>query len=182
MTETRHLAVKVTLLGDRAVGKTSLIRRFVLDQFDDRYLTTLGAKVSKKVAEVIVPERDVRVTVDLMIWDIMGQISFRDLFKEAYFHGSSGIIAVVDLTRRETLDGIGAWIRAVEDVTGKIPAVLVANKKDLTGRAAFGPPQLETAARNLGCVSFLTSAKTGENVRAAFQHIADRIVRAQYGL
>ncbi len=181
MTETRRLMSKVVLVGDKAVGKTSLIRRYVVDQFDDRYMLTLGAKVEKKVMEVPVRERDIRVTLDMNIWDIMGQAAFRDLAKEAYFHGARGIFLVVDLTRRETLEGVGAWVHAVEEVTGPIPMVLAANKKDLAGQAAFTPAQAAEIARLHGCTSFLTSAKTGENVEAAFRDLADLVVRAYLG-
>ncbi len=178
LTETRRLMSKVVLVGDRSVGKTSLIRRFVVDQFDDRYMLTLGAKVEKKVMEVFVPERDTRVALDMNIWDIMGQTTFRDLAKEAYFQGARGIFLVVDLTRRETLEGVGGWIRAVEEVTGPIPMVLAANKKDLAGQAAYTPAQVAEVARLHGCTSFLTSAKSGENVEATFTNLANLVVRA----
>ncbi len=177
MPETRHVMTKVVLVGDKAVGKTSMIRRYVVDQFDDSYMLTLGAKVEKKVMRVDVPERNIRVDLDMNIWDIMGQVGFRELAKEAYFHGARGIFGVVDLTRKETLRGIGEWFRAVEDVTGPVARILVANKKDLAGEAAFGRPQLEEEAQNLGCAGLLASAKTGENVEAAFGQLADLIVR-----
>ncbi len=178
MPEARRLTTKVALVGDKSVGKTSLIRRYVVDQFDDRYLLTLGTKVTKKVVEVAVSERNLQVSLDMSIWDTMGQVGFRELAKEAYFHGARGIIAVVDLTRKDTLDGVGEWVRAVYDVTGPIPLVLVANKKDLMAQAAYGPARVEETARKLGCSSFLASAKTGENVEAAFRQLATLIVRA----
>lgn len=178
MPETRRVMAKVVLVGDKSVGKTSMIRRYVVDQFDDKYLLTLGAKVEKKVVEVDVPERDVRVELDMNIWDIMGQVGFRELAKEAYFYGARGIFAVVDLTRKETLDGVGEWIRTVEDVTGPVSIVLAANKKDLVGQAAYGPAQLADVARRLGCALLLTSAKTGENVEATFRNLANLIVRS----
>ncbi len=180
MPETRRLLTKVVLAGDKGVGKTSLIRRYVVDAFDDRYLLTLGAKVEKKVVEVEVPERGLRASLDMQIWDIMGQRGFRELAKEAYFFGARGIFAVADLTRKDTLDGVGDWVRAVHDVTGPVPMVLVANKKDLTDQAAYGPARVEEMARKLGCSSFLASAKTGENVERAFHLLATLIVRAYF--
>lgn len=180
MSEARHLMTKVVLVGDKAVGKTSMIRRFVLDEFDDRYMLTLGAKVEKKVLDVDVPERGVRATLDMNIWDIMGQVGFRELAKEAYFHGARGIFAVIDLTRRDTLAGVGEWVRVVQDVTGPIPMVLVANKKDLANQVAITPAQLEAVGHQLGCAAFLTSARTGENVEAAFRQLATLIVRAHF--
>jgi len=169
---------KAVLVGDKAVGKTSLIRRYVLDQFDDRYLLTLGAKVTKKIEMIDLPDRDLHVSLELNVWDIMGQAGFRELAKEAYFHGSRGILAVVDLTRKSTLDQIGGWIQAVLDVTGPVPLILLANKCDLVAQAAVTPEQVAVMSKDLGCTSFQTSAKTGENVEAAFRHLSSKIVRA----
>ncbi|HYM39435.1 MAG TPA: Rab family GTPase [Thermoplasmata archaeon] len=178
MPDTHRVMAKVVLVGDKAVGKTSLIRRYVTDQFDDRYLLTLGAKVTKKAEPVRVPEKGVDVSVELNVWDIMGQTGFRELLKEAYFHGARGILAVVDLTRKSTLEGIPDWVKAVHDITGPVPMVLLANKSDLTAQAAVTPGQIAAAASALKCPSFSTSAKTGENVEAAFRNLASQIVRA----
>ncbi len=181
MPETHRMMAKAVLVGDKAVGKTSLIRRYVLDEFDDRYLLTLGAKVTKKVEEVAVPERSLKASLELNVWDIMGQAGFRELAKEAYFHGARGILAVVDLTRTSSLDGIGDWIRAVQDVTGPVPLVLLANKHDLGDETTVTPAQVAEAARRFKCDSFLTSAKTGENVEAAFHRLAGLVVRRYIG-
>ncbi len=175
--EPHRIMAKAVLVGDKAVGKTSLIRRYVLDAFDDRYLLTLGAKVTKKVEDVRVPERNLHAILELNVWDIMGQAGFRELAKEAYFHGSRGILAVVDLTRKSTLDGIGEWVQSVRDVTGPVPLVLLANKKDLAAEAVLTAGDVSKKAQALGCGAFLTSAKTGENVEAAFRQLAAQIVR-----
>lgn len=177
MVETHRMMAKAVLVGDKAVGKTSLIRRYVLDQFDDKYLLTLGAKVTKKVEEVDVPARSLHASLELNVWDIMGQTGFRELAKEAYFHGARGILAVVDLTRKSSLDGILDWIRAVQDVTGPVPIVLLANKHDLEKLATVTSTEVADVARGLQAPSFLTSAKTGENVEAAFRRLADLVVR-----
>ncbi len=177
MSEPRRIMAKAVLVGDKAVGKTSLIRRYVTDQFDDRYLLTLGAKVTKKVEPVRVPDKGLEASLELNVWDIMGQAGFRELAKEAYFHGSRGILAVVDLTRRSTLGGIHDWIQAVNDVTGAVPLVLLANKKDLGAQAELTPAEIASTAAKFPCPAFLTSAKTGENVEAAFHSLAYQIVR-----
>jgi len=128
VTESKHLKAKVCLIGDHAVGKTSLIRRFVQDTFDDRYLMTLGTKVSKKVVDIDWRERQTKVRLDLGIWDIMGQHGLLNLLVEAYFTGANGILAVLDLTRRPTLDTLSIWIRSVERVAGRVPTVIAVNK------------------------------------------------------
>ncbi len=116
------LKAKICLVGEAAVGKTSLIRRYVKDQFEDKYITTLGAKVSKKEMSFEVPKADMNVHLIMVIWDIMGEKTFRDLTKEAFFHGTKGILAVCDLTRYNTLRELDDWIESVFGVVGEIPA------------------------------------------------------------
>src|SRR6058998_1109865 len=125
----QKMKVKVCLVGEGAVGKTCLIRRFIQDQFDDRYISTLGAKVSKKEIKVDGPNGG--MDVDMTIWDIMGEKGFRELLKEAYFHGAQGVLAVCDVTRKETLDDLEDWVAAVVKVTGNVPIEFLANKADL---------------------------------------------------
>src|SRR2546421_8469826 len=129
--ETRRMKTKVCLVGEAAVGKTSLVRRYVLDQFEDKYITTLGAKVSKKEMEFDVPKRDLHVQMDITIWDIMGEKGFRDLLKEAFFHGAKGVLAVADLTRDRTSDEQGERVDGGVHRIIKIPVVYAINKIDL---------------------------------------------------
>src|SRR3989442_6262446 len=94
--EVKRMKVKVCLVGEAAVGKTSLIRRFVLENFDDKYIQTLGTKVSKKELTSSSPDGSGELKIDMTIWDIMGQKGFRELLKEAYFYGARGILALCD--------------------------------------------------------------------------------------
>src|SRR5437764_12056061 len=163
MPEMQRIKTKVCLVGEAAVGKTSLIRRFVQDDFDDRYITTLGAKVSKREIVFDMPDRK-RIQMDITIWDIMGEKGFRDLLKEAFFYGAKGILAVADLTRRRTLDDLDDWIDSVEQVVGKVPILIVVNKADLTSGAKFQERDVAQFAKAYGAQFFLTSAKTGDQV------------------
>lgn len=162
---------KVCLVGEQAVGKTSLIHRLVSGAFDDAYIRTLGAIVTKKSLDL----QEVggqAVHVDLTILDIMGKRTFLELFQDAYFYGARGVLAVADLTRRPTLEALGPWVRSVEARSGRLPVVLVVNKADLLDRADFGPGEIETTSKAFGAEAFLTSAKTGENVEEAFRRLA----------
>ena len=181
MTEKRHLKSKICLIGEKAVGKTSLIRRYVLNMFDDQYLTTIGTKVSKKEARVFLPERDVLVDVDMTIWDIMGEKGFRELLKDAYFYGANGILAVADQTRRKTLDDLDDWIDGVEQVVGKVPLLIAVNKSDLVSSAQYGEKDVEQVARAFDCGFLVTSAKTGENVEEAFRRLSQMVTEDQLG-
>src|SRR5436309_15882399 len=100
VTPEKHIKAKVCLVGETAVGKTSLVKRFVLDAFDDRYVATVGTKVTKKTVPVV--WRGAPARMDLMVWDIMGEKGFRELLKEAYFHGAQGMLAVCDMRRKDT--------------------------------------------------------------------------------
>src|SRR5213594_4811107 len=142
----QKMKVKVCLVGEGAVGKTCLIRRFIQDQFDDRYISTLGAKVSKKEIKVDGPNGG--MDVDMTIWDIMGEKGFRELLKEAYFHGAQGILAVCDITRKDTLHELNDWIAAVNRVTGNIPVQFLANKADLKDQAKMTESDVKQMAES----------------------------------
>lgn len=167
--QARRVKAKVCLVGEHAVGKTSLIRRFVLDEFDDRYIVTLGAKVSKK--ELMFVAEDTELQMDMTVWDIMGSRSFRELLREAYFHGAQGVLAVCDITRSTTLDEIDGWMESVFRTIGPVPAVIVVNKNDLAGNAAFTEAQVRQSADAFDCPYFYASARTGENVEAIFRQL-----------
>ena len=175
---TRKLKTKVCLVGEQRVGKTSLIRRCVLNEFDDRYITTLGVKTSKKELVLDFPGKG-QMEVHLAIWDFMGQEGFRDLLKDAYFIGARGILAVADVTRRPTLEALGPWIETVRTIAGSVPLVLAMNKSDLTDQAAYSDEEVARFAATHGAPSFRTSAKTGANVEAAFARLAN-VIAAEY--
>lgn len=176
---TKRLKSKVCLVGEKAVGKTSLVCRYVMNMFDEQYITTIGTRVSKKEVRVSMPEHGLNVQVDMMIWDIMGEKGFRELLKDAYFYGANGILAVADVTRRRTLDDLDDWIDGVEQVVGKVPILLAVNKTDLTSSAQFRERDVAQFAKAYGSDFFLTSAKTGAHVEAAFARLAALVVEQQ---
>ncbi len=162
-----ELKRKVVLLGDTAVGKTSLVRRFVFDQFSDRYIQTIGTKVSKKTVEV--EYEGEKHSITLVIWDVLGQQGYTNV-QRAAFKGSDGALFVCDLTRRDTLYSIlHYWLPTLESVAG-VPGVLLANKSDLEWEIEKG--ELEEISRITGMPYLITSAKTGENVENAFVELA----------
>jgi small GTP-binding protein len=170
------MKLKICLLGDGAVGKTSLIRRFVEDVFRDEYLLTIGTKTSKKRLIIKKPEFQRDINVTLIIWDIMGQISFRKLLHPTYLKGARGAILVCDLTRKETLEHLDDWIDSLY-VEGKIvPSVFVGNKADLEDEHAFGKAELESVASAYDSPFYITSAKTGNFVEEAFRALTERII------
>ena len=121
--ERRHLKAKICLVGEAAVGKSSLIRRYVENLYSDSYLMTIGAKVSKKRLYVPFEGDPLPVLLELAVWDIMGQPKFRELLQEAYFTGVTGIIGVTDLSRPDTLTALYEWIDRVDRVTSQAALV-----------------------------------------------------------
>jgi small GTP-binding protein len=176
---TKRLKSKVCLVGDKSVGKTSLVRRYVMNMFDEQYITTIGTRVSKKEIRVDMPEQNLHVQVDMMLWDIMGEKGFRELLKDAYFYGANGILAVADITRRRTLEDLDDWIDGVEPVIGKVPVLLVVNKIDLSPSAQFRDRDVAQFAKAYESEFFLASAKTGNQVEPAFSRMASLVVEQQ---
>ncbi len=168
------MKAKIALIGESSVGKTSLIRRFVLDEYDDKYLHTVGTKVTK--IELTVPHGGFEVLVDMSIFDIMGQKGFKDLVKETFFHGCQGILAVCDVTRLETLPAIHDWMSAATEVAGDVPAYLLVNKMDLADRSRLPSEEVEKVSETWEMPFVYTSAKTGAGVDDAFNLAAIAIV------
>jgi GTPase SAR1 family protein len=164
------------MTGEASVGKTSLIRRYVLDEYDDRYLATLGTKITKKILTVQDPKGPGTVTVHAILWDIMGTSTLRDLLKEAYYHGAEGIFAVADQTREETLAALDAWSASIRSVAGDIPTFGLVNKHDLEPDPAFGEGEIEAFFEKRGWPWLYTSAKTGAGVEDAFHRLVETIL------
>ncbi|MFQ6127805.1 MAG: Rab family GTPase [Thermoplasmata archaeon] len=180
MVAIRRLKSKVCLVGERAVGKTSLIRRYVLNTFDDRYITTIGTKVSKK--ELVFETADTRIQLDMTIWDIMGEKGFRELLKEAYFYGANGVLAVADVTIKKTLIDLDDWIDSTIKEAGRIPVMIAVNKIDLEDDAEFGDKETVEIAKAFEAPFMYTSAKTGERVQDAFEMLGKMVINSQLGI
>jgi small GTP-binding protein len=179
---------KICLLGDLAVGKTSLIRRYVLDTFDDKYITTIGTKVTKKRLNIEIPDKQKEVDLTLLIWDIMGQyqerlpntISQFDRYvpQQNYFFNAKGAIVVCDLTRKSTYKNVKVWTSSLFEITGEIPVIVVGNKVDLEDKHEIQKDEILELAKEYNAISFLTSAKTGQNVEKMFYTLGEILVKA----
>jgi len=166
MPSTKYI-IKLCLLGDGAVGKTSLVRRFVFDVFDDKYLVSFGTKVSKKTMKIADAE------VDLMVWDILGQKSHEALHA-AYYRGAAGAFAVCDFTRPETMNSLKSWLGNFRATVGDRPITILGNKSDLA--RAYSLQELQSFGSSIGCDVIETSAKTGLNVERAFLDMGKKLV------
>jgi len=172
--ELRDILKKVVLLGDGAVGKTSLIARYVVNKFDDKYIATIGTKVSRKDVQVIKPNLIINLRV--MIWDILGQKEYSKI-RSASLSGAQGVILVGDLSRPDTIKSLQEfWLKEVQVVVGKVPTILVGNKLDLASKSAMSSTIIESMGQKLGYPTMLCSAKTGANVEGMFTLLGELLV------
>lgn len=164
----RIVKKKIDLLGDPAVGKTSLVLRFVKNVYGDEYLKTIGTNVYTKEVPVIGAE------VKMVIHDIMGEKRFKSVQKNA-FSGSTGAIAVADATRKDTLDSlIQDWLPRYRKLSAEgAPIILAVNKDDLEEKEITKDNVIHNASKYFNYI-FFTSAKNGKNVETAFKEIASR--------
>ena len=167
--EIELLTKKICLLGEFAIGKTSLTARFVRQTFSDKYLTTVGVKIDSKLVEL--PGQE---TVKLVIWDIAGSDT-STLVDESYLRGTSGVLLVADGCRKNTLSSAMNLRRTVHDSVGECPVVLVINKVDLLSEWEVDETSINEL-QDIGLQVYKTSAKTGENVEAAFQQLSRLLI------
>jgi small GTP-binding protein len=172
--ELREILKKVVLLGDGGVGKTSLIARYVVNKFDNKYIATIGTKVSRKDIQLVKP--NLIINLRMMIWDILGQKEYSKI-RSASLSGAQGLILVGDLSRPETIGSLqDFWLKEVSLSVGSIPTVLVGNKVDLVEPGSSATTMLESMGQRLGHPTMLCSAKTGDNVEAIFGTLGDLLV------
>jgi small GTP-binding protein len=164
------LQKKICMLGSFAVGKTSLVRRYVESIYADDYHTTVGVKVDKKVVRV--GQRE----VTLVLWDLYGEDEFQKM-RWSYVNGASGYLLVADGTRRATLDKARALEEGVRQAVGTIPFIFLLNKADLASQWEIDSA-MECQIVDKGWDVMRSSAKTGENVEAAFRKLAEKMLGA----
>ncbi len=165
--------LKLCVLGDGAVGKTSIIIQHVDKRFESDYKPTIGFDIALKTMKV----QDEGIEAELLIWDIAGQAIFEKI-REEYLQGTNGALILFDLTRKETFDHVKDWLRELTNFAGKVPFVLVGNKLDLADQRAVSEDEGKSMADGTGAIEYIeTSAKTGDRVEAAFENIIKSILQ-----
>ena len=178
---------KVILMGDGSVGKTSLRRQYMGEGFRANYMITIGADFAVKKMQLQGGH-----DVSIQIWDLAGQEHFKNV-RSTFYKGAQGALAVFSTVERSSFDNIPNWLEECWGNAGKkIPVVLIGNKIDLRKQFEDNPVMKQTIvtreegeklAKDIASkgtiASFLeTSAKTGENVEAAFLELAIKILEA----
>ena len=167
------ISQKICLIGDFSVGKTSLIRRFIEDKFSDKYLTTVGVKISRK--SVITNSLDRQV--NLLIWDIEGRTKQKSI-PTNYLRGANGAIIVGDLTRTKTLVNLKNHLKLFLQINPQGDIIVALNKCDLVTQEKLA--RLVELHNFQDCEqvinTYVTSAKTGDRVNQMFEELAAHTV------
>jgi small GTP-binding protein len=161
---------KICMLGGFAVGKTSMVARFVSSIFSDKYLSTVGVKIDKKT--IAIDGREVM----LVLWDIYGQDAFQTV-QSSYIRGAAGYLLVVDGTRIDTFATARDLQQVAVNTIGGAPFVLALNKSDLASEWQIDERALFDVAER-GWPIVRTSAKTGAGVEQAFERLARAMLSA----
>ncbi|MHA1378032.1 MAG: Rab family GTPase [Candidatus Helarchaeota archaeon] len=167
MSEGKKYQLKMVVVGDPAVGKTSIIRRFADDKFEEDYKHTIGADFNVKVIEFPESKKNAVLTV----WDIGGHERF-EIIRRYYYEGSHAGLIVFSLTNEESFKSVTNWYNDLRTYLKDIPMILIANKADLEN-PVISDDQIEAKIKELDIKKyFKTSAKTGDNVNQAFSALA----------
>lgn len=157
------------MLGSFAVGKTSLVQRFVHSIFSEKYHTTIGVKIDQKIIQI--NHQD----VNLLLWDIHGEDIYQKV-KPAYLMGSSGYFIVVDGTRRNTLETGFELHEMAQQVAGNVPFLMLINKSDLKDQWEITDEDQKELTKK-GIPFLLTSAKDGFVVEDAFMELSKSMLK-----
>ncbi|VDK79421.1 unnamed protein product [Onchocerca ochengi] len=163
--------LKILIIGESGVGKSSLMLRFVDDTFDPEIAATIG--VDFRVTSMMVDNNRVK----LAIWDTAGQERFRTL-TPSYYRGAQGVICVYDVSNRQTFERLGHWMNEVDTYSTKTDAVkmLIGNKIDITNREVTREEGLEFA-KKYRMLFIEASAKTREGVQCAFEELIEKVLQ-----
>ncbi len=162
--EDDKIVVKLILAGDGAVGKTTLVNRFVSGGFVSGYNATIGVDItSKELSEK---------KITIRIWDVAGQSLFSE-FRKNFYIGAQGAFLVFDLTIPNSLDSLNLWIEEIEETVGEIPLVLLGNKVDLNKLYSVSSEEIaKFLKQHPNIATYLpTSAISGINVKKAFREL-----------
>ncbi|MFX0139622.1 MAG: GTP-binding protein [Candidatus Hodarchaeota archaeon] len=163
---------KLILTGDYSVGKTSLIRRFVENKFEQDYISTLGVQISKKTVNL-----SEKTKMNFIIWDIGGQAHQMAPYRPNFYNGANAAFIVIDRTRPNNIESLEKWYNDIrKSVERDIPIVIVGNKSDLVDEIVISEEEIKEVVKEYDFHYILTSALTGENVNDAFLYIAYRVI------
>ena len=170
----KNIVLKLALLGDAAVGKTSLINQYIQHRFSADYQPTLGVNIVVKELKI----EELNAYIRLVLWDIAGQVKY-DLSRRMFFQGCMGALFIYDVTRHSTFKNIETkWLKDLRKFTKKDPAyVLIGNKIDLGNSKVVSTEIGKELSEKIKAKDFVeTSAKYGDNVENAFKKLVKQVL------
>ncbi|KAI5172873.1 Ras-related protein Rab-1A [Nematocida sp. LUAm3] len=175
MKEKECMQLKLLIIGESGVGKTSILQRFIENTFQRGFTSTIGIDFRSKKIEVDGEE------VELQLWDTAGQERFFSITK-SYYRGSDGIFLTFDISSMSSFHSTEKWVSAIQGkVEENVPIFLLANKKDLVDELymeKLGTIQkIKMLSSDLHVPWYVTSAQSGENIEEIFTDMARTIIK-----
>ena len=162
--------LKILLIGDTSVGKTSILCKYIDDEFSDAYLSTIG--IEFKIKSLIINGKKVL----LRIWDTSGQERYRSITQN-FYRNANGILFIFDITKKETFDNIKIWLTDSENCEdNKVAKMLIGNKIDLENKRKIDNETIKKFAEKKEMKYFEASAKEGINIDNIFRELAELIL------
>ena len=157
--------IKLMILGDSSVGKSSILRKYCKNEFLDKYITTIG--IDFQIKNLTINNKKIK----LQVWDTAGQERYRVVTKN-YFNTSDGFIIIYDITNRETFTNINNWIEQITTIVGNnVKCVIFGNKNDLNNKRKVETDEGKELAEKFNFKFFETSAKEGNNIEEGFKSL-----------
>jgi small GTP-binding protein len=174
--DNEEFVFKVCIVGEPAVGKTSLLRKFVKNQFETKHIKTVGVDISKQPMDLEIDGK--KISVILLFWDLAGQVVFHLLHK-VYLNGAHGIILALDLTRPDTLEKVAGWHHIVcKHGFSDVPMILVGTKADLITERAVNAADIKVMQEKLKISDYIeTSSLENKNLLELFDLMAKKIYK-----
>ncbi|MBN2156080.1 MAG: GTP-binding protein [Candidatus Lokiarchaeota archaeon] len=168
----QNYVLKVCVVGNGGVGKTSIVMQYCDGVFRENYIMTIGSNFAVKN----LPLPDLNTYVKLQLWDIAGQKHF-SFVRPPFYRGASAIIYVFDITRRDSFLDIPNWKTEVERIVSDKPFILIANKTDLADERVVSKKEGETLAKEIGALKYFeTSAKEFDNIDEPFLFLTEKML------
>ena len=168
--EDEYNKIKIMLIGDSTVGKTSLIRKYCENEFSETYITTVGIDFQIKYLDIN------NKKIKLQIWDTAGQERYQTVAKN-YFNSSNGFIIVYDIAQRSTFDSVYNWVEQIKELApSHIKIVIFGNKTDLNSNRVIKIKEGKELGEKFNFKFFETSAKTGQNLNEGFEYLVKEIL------
>jgi small GTP-binding protein len=168
--------LKICLLGNGNVGKTSLVYRYIENRFSRDFKSTLGVNLLKK--NVVLGDEFAGKSASIQIWDLGGQQAYRKL-RKLYLEGSQGALIVFDVTDKQSFDDLEEWIQSLVEIRGnEVPMIIIGNKIDLVESRVVAEEVARKYAAKYNAEILFTSAATGEKVEDSFKELIMSIIKS----